>query len=290
MLENLSEAEIRESCRIRLEALERWLRRLAHEKLSQISANYLTATNPKNGNRIIKSEIAEAALRRRNAEPERFARGVDALHLNELITVICNPQHYHSFHNALLLAFPQGREVALDVLMRMVAPRNALAHATPISIRQAERVICYSGDIIDSLKDYYSKMGSGQEYNVPTILRVTDSLGNSFDRSQLREVHDGGIGMFLHKKCALHPGDIFTVEIDIDPSFDPAGYSIKWASTKPKGLSGQYSPKVSILIDDSHVGQEWNLQCYIVSDRSWHRMQGGWDDFLLAVYKVLPPI
>lgn len=289
MLENLTEAEIREACRIRLEALERWLRRLAHERFSKIAVDYLVGIDPATGNRIIKAEIAKAAIKRRETEPKRFTRGTDALHLDELIAVICHPQQYDRFKEPLRVAFPQGREVARETLLRLVAPRNALAHATAISIRQAERVICYSGDVIDSLKEYYSNMGSAQEYDVPTILRVTDSFGNSFERSQLPQVHDGGIGMFLHNECALHPGDVLTVEIDIDPSFDREEYSITWTSTKPKGISNANSTKVSVLINDTHVGQRWNLQCRVVSNRSWHRMQGGWDDFLLAFYKVLPP-
>ena len=43
MLEKLAEAEIRQACRQRLEALEQWLRRLVHDELSKLSSDYLSA-------------------------------------------------------------------------------------------------------------------------------------------------------------------------------------------------------------------------------------------------------
>jgi hypothetical protein len=228
-------------------------------------------------------------LRRIQTTPNRFPRGIDAIDFGELINIICNPKNYPHFRAALQIAFPVGRDHAREVLDRLVEPRNRLAHGNTISLRHAEQILCYTGDTVASLKEYYSNMGQQSDFNVPTIMRVTDSLGNTLLRSQCREVHDGGIGIFLHDNTQLRPGDVLSVEVEVDSSFEPQEYSIQWASTKPRGMSGVETKKVIVNIENSHVGMQWTLQCKIVSDKPWHRMQDGHDDFLLMTYKVLPP-
>lgn len=209
MLEFISEAQLRETCRTRLENAERWLRRLVHERLTALYSDYLIATR-EDGSRVIKKSIAEDAIERRNVNSARYPRGVDALLTDDLVTVICNPALYPLFQNALAYAFPEGREEALTFLLRLIAPRNKLAHANMISLREAEQIVCYAGDVVDSLKRHYGDVGLEDEYNVPTILRVSDSLGNTFERSQMNVVHDGGIGAFLSEQVSLRPGDILT--------------------------------------------------------------------------------
>lgn len=232
MLEKIPEAELREICRTRLENVERWLRRLVHEEISKHYPNYLQDKRA-DGSRVIKAGIAKDAQDRRDTNPERYPRDVDAFLLDDLVGVISNPLLYPYFRSALEQAFPHGRDEAQTFLKRLIAPRNALAHANQLTLRSAEKIVCYSGDIIDSLKAHYRKIGMESDYNVPTILRVSDNLGNSFERSQLGVVHDGGIGMFLAEKVSLRPGDVLVLEVEIDPSFDPTTYNIRWASVKP---------------------------------------------------------
>jgi hypothetical protein len=63
------------------------------------------------------------------------------------------------FGIALKHAFPHGREEARTFLVRIMETRNSLAHVNAISSRTAEQVICYSNDIIDSLKHHYRDLG-----------------------------------------------------------------------------------------------------------------------------------
>lgn len=289
LLEKIAEAELREICRIRLENVERWLRRLVHEELSKHYPNYLQAKRP-DGARVIKTRIAKDAQDRRDANPERYPRDVDAFLLDDLVDVVSNPLLYPYFRLALRQAFPDGRDEAQTFLKRLIAPRNALAHANQLTLRSAEQIVCYSGDIIASLKTYYRDIGMENDYNVPTILRVSDNIGNSFERSQLSIVHDGGVGMFLAKKVSLRPGDVLTLEIEIDPSFDPTTYDIRWASVKPMSADRTDSHRIIINITESIVAQEWTLQFRITTKNSWHRMEMGADDFLLLSYRILPPI
>jgi hypothetical protein len=289
VLENLGEAQLREICRTRLENAERWLRRLVHEQLSKDYPDYLTAHRP-DGSRVIKASIAEDAIARRVADPARYPRGVDAFLTDDLVAVVCNPNLYRYFRPALITAYPEGRDEAATFLHRLIAPRNSLAHANMLTLRQAEQVVCYAGDVVDSLKKYYQDLGMADEYNVPTIFRVSDSLGNSFERSQLRTVHDGGIGMFLSDKVALRPGDVLTVELEIDPSFDPATYTIRWATINPPLQINTEEPRLVLQITDKMVARDWNLQAYVTTNRSWHRMHLGADDFLAISYRVLPPV
>lgn len=79
------------------------------------------------------------------------------------------------------------------------------------------------------------------------------------------------------------------MEVEVDPAYEAESYSIQWSSTKR--LDGDcFSSKLVLTILDRHVGQSLDIQCRVTTMRSWHRMQMGVDDFLLAYFKVLPPI
>ncbi|MBL9176596.1 MAG: hypothetical protein JNM65_00960, partial [Verrucomicrobiaceae bacterium] len=225
-------------------------------------------------------------------EPLRYPRNIDAVLLEDAVDIICKPDLYQNhFKPALAEAFPEGRDEVKTFLGRLLVPRNNLAHANAISTRQAEQIICYSNDVIESLKGYYRKLGMHETYNVPTILKVTDSFGNSFSRSQFGSVHDGGIMRnFIDEPLFfLRPGDMLTLEVEVDPAFDPTTYSITWASTKQwEGVLTD--AKVIIPITNKQVGQQFDVQCRIKSNKDWHRMHMGCDDFLMLYYKVLPPI
>jgi hypothetical protein len=273
---------------MRLENVERWLRRLVHDELSKRYPNYLQ-DKKEDGSNVIKSSIVRDVQVRRNSNPDRYPRDVDAFLLDDLIAVLSNPSLYSYFRPALLKAFPHGRDEAQTFLNRLIAPRNALAHANQLTLRNAEQIVCYSGDIIDSIKEYYREIGMENDYNVPTILRVSDNLGNSFERSQLSNVNDGCKAMYLHNKVSLRPGDVLTVELEIDPSFEPETYDIEWKALKPK-LVKETSSRIILNIDDSMVAQKWTLWCTITTKNKWHRLSTGADDFLFVSYRILPPV
>ena len=291
LINHLSEAELRRVCWEKIEALERWLRRLIEDTLQPKYGDYFFAVDAK-GNRIIKTAIAQDALARRDREPQRYPRPIDALLLDDAIDIICNPQLFKdNFREPLEQAFPDGRDEARTFLKRISSPRNNLAHANAISLRQAEQIICYANDVIDSLRAHYRHIGMQEKYDAPLIIKITDSFGNSYSRSQLSGVHDGGIGKWFMDVPEMHlrPGDILTLDIEIDPSYDPATYGISWSSTKPWSNDPQSERRVVIPITNRQVGQQFDIQCRITSNRDWHRMSMGADDFLMLGYKVLPP-
>lgn len=291
MLSSLPDSDIRSICKQKIESLEHWLRRLIDDTLTPVYGDYFSYEDAA-GNRLIKGSLAKQVSERQSREPSRYPRKIDAVLLDDAIDIICKPELYKNhFSAALVTAFPDGREEAKTFFGRIQAPRNNLAHANTISARAAEQVLCYSNDVIESLKEHYKSINMQQEYDVPLILRVTDSFGQTFTRRELQMVHDGGICIMYSQdpNHFLRPGDILTFEIEVDPAYDPASYSVRWSSAK--GLDGNCSSaKLVIEIKDRHVGQSFDVQCRITSDKTWHRMSMGSDDFFMAWFKVLPPL
>ncbi|WDM60654.1 hypothetical protein K4A76_06865 [Pseudomonas sp. NEEL19] len=291
LFSHLSESELRAICKNKIESLEHWLRRLIDDSLNGIYGDYFSYEDT-NGNRLIKKETARIAETRQRKEPSRYPRKIDAVLLEEAIEIICKPELFKThFKTPLAKAFPDGREEAKTFLSRILTPRNNLAHANPISLRAAEQVICYSNDVMDSLKDHYRLIGMQQEYDVPLILRITDSFGKTFTRSELGNSQSGGIykNFTSSPSTYLRPGDTLTVELEIDPTYDPASYEILWTSTKPLNTRKD-TPRLALTIENVHVGVKFDIQCRITTKRSWHRMSNGCDDLLVIHYKVLPPL
>lgn len=291
-LSSFKDSEIRNVCKEKIESLEHWLRRLIEDTLTPVYGDYFNCADSA-GNRLIKSELARQVAGRRASEPLRYPRKIDAVLLENAIDILCNPELFRKhFRSALDAAFPDGREEARTFLSRLLAPRNNLAHANAISVRQAEQIICYSNDVIDSLKGFYREMGMQEAYDVPLILKVTDSFGSVFARAQCDPSPTGGIQLNLVGEPQMHlrPGDVLTIELEIDPSFDPSSYGVTWASTKPWCSSPVTGTKAVIPIMNKQVGQRFDIQCSVRTTRDWHRLQEGVDDFLILVYQVLPPI
>lgn len=290
-LSSLSEADLRNVCKERLEALEHWLRRLIEDILGQAYGDYFEHTEP-NGDRILKKRLAEQVAERRKKEAGRYPRKIDAILLEDAIDIVCNEKLFKAhFREPLSVAYPDGREEVRTFLGRLLIPRNHLAHSNPISVRQAEQVVCYTNDVIDSLKSYYIKVGMSTEYNVPLFMRYSDSFGNSFTRSQFHDIAGGGLlALYNDPRFSLRPGDVLRVEVEVDPSFEPDSYSISW-ETQPAGLLQPSSTAVLVLpIEARHVAEQFYVDCKVSSNKDWHRLGFGIDDKVSVAYKVLPPI
>jgi hypothetical protein len=289
MYYKLLDSEMRSVCKDRIETLEYWLRRLIDDNLSKVCKNYFEFKN-EDGNFLIKKEIRDIVSKRLKEEPERFSRLIDAILLDDEIKIICNPILYlNYFSKALKEAFPEGKEEARTFMKRLIYPRNCLSHANPISVRQAEQIVCYANDIIDSIKNYYTENNMNNEYNVPLILKMIDSFGNIVYRNQMIPFNDGAImqSFIKVKKCELRPGDTLSVEVEVDSSFDIDGYSIKWSVQNDVIPDGK---KAVICITENHVSTDCVIGCRITSNKNWHRLGCGADDLMALHYKVLPPI
>lgn len=286
----LKEEEKRSICKKEIENLEIWLRRLVHESLSKEYGNNYLEYKDKNNNYLIKTEIRQKVKGLINKELKRFPRNIDAFFLPDLIYIICRVNLYNKFFKVpLTKAFPEGRNEARTFLQRLEPPRNALSHANPISDRQAEQVICYCQDIIESLKEYYYKMGVENEYNVPRIIKVTDSFGNTIHSNELGD--NPVSNWFLHKdnKNYLRPGDKLGIEIEVDPSFDHSSYTVKWNINRESIKKFTNETKISFEIEMKHIGKLFCVDCEIISNKSWHKYTN-WDDCINIYYTILPPL
>jgi hypothetical protein len=232
--------------------------------------------------------IVESLTDRIAKEPSRYPRKIDAVLLNDAIKIICNDQLFNNhFKEPLSLAFPSS-EVTKLFMERLIAPRNCLAHANSISLRQAEQVICYTGDIIESIKKYYKENNMAEEFNVPLILKLTDSFGKSYHRSQFDDYAGGGIFKNL-SNYSIRQGDTLFFEVEIDPTFLEDEYEISWLIIKNnKEISN--SPKAVITMTEKEVGMHLQIQCSVTTNKNWHRMGSGEDDILILMFKVLPPV
>ena len=269
--------------------LELPLRRLIHEKFQKAySADILNAKTSA-GYFVIKKEIRENIAKTMTDQPERFKRPVDAALLDNLITIICKPDTYkRCFATALQDAFPQGAEEARNFLGRLLTPRNHLAHANPISIRQAEQVICYSNDVVYALRDFYAMRGIADAYNVPTILRMWDSFGH-IEHAQAGQARMHRFDYSNDHASLLRPGDTLTIEIEVDPSFWDEGSTVVWSVANAEQQRGDRLVKFVLPIENRLIGRDLKIDIIIISHQDWHRDRL-WDDFWWVIYCVLPPI
>ena len=289
-LHTFKEAELRQYCKEYIEALELWLRRIIDETLrTNYGDNYFEYQDA-NGANLISNPIRKEIEQRIQNEPERYTRPIDACLLESEIKIVTNPDLYRKhFKNVFQNAFPEGRDVLRRYLDRLVEPRNKLYHANPISVREAERIICYSNDIIDAVKDFYQAHNMSQDYNVPLIIKYSDSFGNVLYRNQFHgDSFFGGkyIDFSSKKEFTLRPGDKISMEVEIDPTFSNNEYTIEW-SHFIKDQTG--SNQLTYTIEVKDVGEAFSLRCSILSNKVWHKHQR-FDDMLVVKFKVLPPL
>ena len=290
LFSQLKEEEKRSICKKEIENLENWLRRLAHESLSKEFGKDYLEHKDENNNYLISRKIMQNIKERIKSEPKRYPRCIDAFLLSDLIYIICRDDLYNKvFKDPFSKAFPDGNNEARTFLERLVEPRNALYHANPISNRQAEQVICYCHDIIDSIKEYYFKMGTEHEFNVPSIIKITDSFGNSIHSNEIKERSPFIWDLVNDRKNYLFPGDNLGIEIEVDPSFEPSSYTIEWIIKNENIEKNNNKTRISFKLGAKHVGELCIVKCIIISNKNWHKYNG-YDDKITIFYKVLPPL
>lgn len=292
MFEHIPISTLRDFCRSNIETLEIWLRRLIDDQLREkFGADYFSYQDS-NQNFIIKKKTRDNVQSRRSKEPERYPRDIDAILLEEAFDIVFHPDLFKNyFREAFSEAFPDGIEEAKTFTNRIAAARNPLSHANIISIRQAEQVICYSNDIIDSLKGFYRKKGLQKMYNVPMFIQVTDSKGNTFHEPQIKTYRNSTGRAALPLQSAgneLFPGDTLKIEVVIDPSFNANEYQVAWMYST-NGLSLQASGNsFTLAITNTHIREDFTVYCTVKSPgKGWYRL-GDCDDQLSITYRVLP--
>jgi hypothetical protein len=289
-LHALSDDERRSHCRREIEALEHWLRRLVHEAFSETYGPAYFDADGEDGNRLFKSQTVRATRERRDRHPLRYPRPIDATTFDELVSAICKSQNYkRHFRDALRAAFPEGGEEARTFLGRIARIRNDLSHTNPITLHDAARAICYSQDVIASLKEYYAAMNEQREYNVPMVIRVADSRGKTGQGAELgdRPARVAVCSFHTTSSGRLYPGDRIAIEVEVDPTFERSSYRLQWACPGNHPKFGD-TERVVIEIDETHVQERFHVNCMVISNSVWHRF-GNYDDYVRMIYKVLPP-
>jgi hypothetical protein len=182
-LHSIDLTTIRERCRSRIEALEIWMRRIIREELTKAYGSDFINYKNSGGNFIIKSEIRRNINSRFSSFPSDFPRPIDAAYFENQMEIFCSTYLYENFFKKYLISFfpntmPNGYTYLTFSLERIKDIRNNLSHSNSISVRDAEYVLSFTSDIIESFKQLYRMEGKQQEYNVPQIIKVTDSFGN----------------------------------------------------------------------------------------------------------------
>lgn len=281
-----TEEELRSICRHSIESLEMWARRLIHEKFTEKYGATYVDHKTASENYLIKKEVREHIQGMLKKQPERFHRAVDTLFFDHIIYFLCNLAFYQDlFREALEYAYPNGNNEVRTFLSRIIPIRNALSHSNPISVRQAEQAICYSHDFIDGLKKYYRAKGAEQMWNVPSIIRVTDSLGNTYDNPNDTHASTSIFKLQHQFRC----GDTYSVDIDVDSSFSSEEYDIIWANQNLEKKEFNNKPHFVITFDESDVTQVHIITCTIKSHKPWHKHQF-YDSRITLMFTVLPPL
>ena len=291
-LHRLQDAELRAGCKAAIESLEFWLRRVIDVSLRpEFGENYIDAQNPATGQYIVKKALREELSERVRREPARYPRHIDAALLEDEIYIVCHPELYAEYFKPFFSsAYPLGNNELRFFLDNISGPRNPLAHSNPVSVRQAERVICYSHDAIDAIKEHFETLNMGRDFNAPIIIKISDSNGSVFNDAQIKRnsTGRGGINLSEASSLWLRVGDTLSVEVEVDHSFSPDDYRIEWVYTNQ--MAAQPTPmgnRITIDLLDCHVGYEFAIYCKVISNQSWHRC-GDVDDCVSLVYKVLP--
>lgn len=286
MYHEYTQEELRAYCRSSIESLEIWARRLIHEKMTEkYGKEYVSATVP-GGGFLIKTEVREHIYKMQTQNPGRFSRPVDTLFIDQIIYFLCKKEFYDSlFKEALDFAYPQGCDEAREFLSRLVPIRNPLSHSNPISIRQVEQAICYSHDFVDGLKKYYEKKGEDRVWNVPRIIKISDSLGNVFDNP----IDTNGQSSIFQISNPLRCGDTYSVTVEIDPAFPSTEYDIIWESMGKKNEEFKNRETYSVVLSEKDVAAIYVIKCKVVSHKQWHKYS--YHDCAIQLHlTVLPPL
>ncbi|WP_409415747.1 hypothetical protein [Flavobacterium sp. PS2] len=266
-----------------LENLEYWLRRIIDQKFTEKFGNdyinYETA-----GQFLIRKEIREKVETRFNKYSERFQRKIDATLLEHLIEIICKENLYNEIFKPFFEQnFKLGRIQLKNNLTELSDIRNRVNHVNPISVRQLEKSICYTNDIIESIKEHYKTLNMDKKFNVPTFLSYSDSFGQHFLREHINWATNCLV--LNNRKFDIYCYDKISLEVEIDPSFSSAEYDVIWNIGKREIINEK---NIEITFNESDVADFYSVIVKVVSKKSWHKLNNC-DDCLAIQFTILPP-
>ena len=287
-LYKLSDTEVRTFGKEYIETLELWLRNIIDTELRKTyGSDYIHAKKMNSPDNVFNKTLQDEIDNRMANEPERYSRQIDACVLDTVIKILTRKDLYDAHFKKIFKDDFRGKEMLSYTLEKLVNPRNCLSHANPISIRQLEQIICYTNDVVTAIKKYFKEINMDKELNVPKIIRITDTFGNTLTREQFNSNDFSFVLIDLReKKNYLFPNDKLKIEVSIDPTFPRDSYKISWGSAKGI-LKIENSTTIEIAIEEKHIGDCLDIQCKIISNEVWHRSVQ-YDDSIQLQYKVLP--
>ena len=163
-IHNITRVELRDDTRRAIENLEVWLRRwIDTEMTAKFGNGYLDHTV--NGNRIVKKDIVEGLRDRMEKDPERYPRAIDAIHLDDAITITCHPECYSLFKPGYEEVFPLCSAQAIKAQLDQIVPtRHKLSHANEISLPDGLLAVSTSTRIVEAIKKQFEMKNRGQEF------------------------------------------------------------------------------------------------------------------------------
>jgi hypothetical protein len=253
-----------------------------HDQLTKDFGTSYIQTAQLNGQPIFRNELRKHVADRVARQPSHYKREIDTLLLDHLVSVICKQDVFRTyFADPLKRSFPNGSEQLRTVLDRLVPIRNSLSHANPLSLHDAERVLCYCDDIIYALIQFYRDQGMANEFDAPSFTRFSDSLGHVEHPQATR------ISFDYSKSCTLRSGDSIRLEVEVDAHYAPEEYSINWVVANISRGEKAEGYSFSLTLLPRHVGETFTIVATLVSQRPWHR-HSNFDAHLVISYKVLP--
>lgn len=297
---NLSELEARDLCKHRIDAMERWSRRIIDELFKSTYGDNYFEFEVAAGQPLVKSSTKQQVEGRMKDNPGRFARKVDALVIEDLEYFFCREDLYKALFKSVFEPFFSGLPEVRAVIRRVSAIRNKIAHGNPLSQHELEQGVCYSNDFIGVFNHYYKEIGKEKEYNVPTFLSLSDSFGRSLcreDQSCSWEISDWKkSGNFASQISEMHlrSGESYRLILEVDASFPDEFYTIVWYVNR--GLVDPVAKGngniIEFKVDDKCVSETLTIYAYLTTKRTWHRFGHiKCDDYFeMHMSEVLPPL
>jgi hypothetical protein len=145
-------------------------------------------------------------------------------------------------------------------------------------------------DVVEGLKTYYTRVNMANLYNVPTIVKILDSLGHVVYLSSSSRNPDGPaiVDYSQDEKSYLRCGDSISITAEVDPTFRPDQYEVEWLIANVSGprTTGE---KFQMVLSERYVSTRFCVVCRVISNKNWHKL-GDCDEQIDIAYKVLPPI
>ena len=283
---NCDYSKIKEKTKRIIESFEHWSRRIIDDVYKSLFGEDYFHYQKEDGSNLIKKDIIKTFEERNSEDSKRFPRMIDSILLEDIAYFLCKEEAYNSvFKNFLSSLFISEEEIRNKINI-IVNVRNKLMHSNDISIRESDQVNCYCSDFIECYKDYYLSMGKERDYNVPTIIKAVDSLGNVLNPTNTHAADSHSIYV-ENKKEQLRSGDEYWVSVIVDPVFDESTYTINWYSDNVLTGTGN---QLKVLFQDENVGRMFEIDCLVISNKKWHRYIKHDDGIHICIFEILPPI